>query len=189
MYVCMYVCMCVYMYAYIYMYIYICIYKNILHTYTHTHIYIYIYIYIYVYIYIYIYIYVTYTHIIGRTHHGNLRFGRCWDLSLLCGRSQLKAEGHGQTYEADIMDVCNKRNRPHTNTQQEQHNTRHDKNNTTNDHTKNTPPALDNDRRWRGDGRVWTRQRLVFLQSRWARFPDRGFLALFSRFANWFLLA
>jgi len=41
----------------------------------------------------------------------------------------------------------------HTNTQHEQHKTRHDKNNTTNDSTKNhPPPALNNDRRWRGDG-------------------------------------
>ena len=32
------------------------------------------------------------------------------------------------------------------------HNKRHDKNNTTNDHTKDHPPALNNDRRWSGDG-------------------------------------
>jgi len=59
---------------------------------------------------------------------------------------------------------CNKKNRSHTqshnknNTTQhttrttpQQHNTRHDKNNTTNYHMKNHPPALNNDRRWRGD--------------------------------------
>ena len=43
----------------------------------------------------------------------------------------------------------------HTARQEQHHsnnNTRHDKNNTTNDHTMNYPPALNNDRRWRGDG-------------------------------------
>ena len=39
-----------------------------------------------------------------------------------------------------------------------QHMTR--QNNTTNDHTKNHPPALNNDRRWRGDGAYHHRPRV-----------------------------
>jgi len=43
------------------------------------------------------------------------------------------------------------------------HNTRHDKNNTTDDHTKNHPPALHNDRRWRGDGAYHLPGKAIYL--------------------------
>jgi len=42
--------------------------------------------------------------------------------------------------------------RVHPLTRKTPHTTRHDKHKTTNDHTKNHPPALNDDRRWRGDG-------------------------------------